>query len=215
VHGWIEPFLERADAAIEPGHIWSAQPIALPPRHALRIGRVNPKDDAKLDFKVVARGHGAYGHPPIHSLQLASDDAILLARATRDTPVVVLGGTAATAAAGELGDDGPHTGRHAMVVPLHAADRYDERTRRGAARYEFANAFYLPASGRPRFAESIARLDHVQPLPRAELTEHRGIRLSADALDALVEWFVAFTTDRLPGDSLIAAYRREQLAAGD
>ena len=216
MHGWIEPFLERAEAAIEPGHIWSALPIALPPRHALKIGRVDPKDDAKLDFKVTARGDGAFGHPPIHSLQLASDEAILLARATRNTPVVVLGGTAAaTPSAGELGDDGPRDGRHAMVVPLHAADRYDEQTRRGAARYEFANAFYVPACGRPRFAESIARLDHVQPLPQAELTEHRGIRLSDDALDALVEWFVAFTTNRLPGDSLIAAYRREQLAAGD
>ena len=212
MHGWIEPFLERADAAIEPGHIWSAQPIALPPRHALKIGRVNPKDDAKLDFKLVERGDGAYGHPPIHSLGLSSDEALLLARATRDTPVVVLG--AAATAAAQLGDDGPLAGEHAMVVPLHAADRYDEQTRRGAARYEFANAFYVPASQRPRFAESIARLDHVQPVPRAELTGHHGIRLSADALDALVEWFVACTTNRLPGDSLILAYRREQLAEG-
>ena len=101
-----------------------------------------------------------------------------------------------------------------MVVPLHAADRYDEQTRRGVSRYDFANAFYLPASERPPFAESVARLDHVQPLRRAELTEHRGVRLSDDALDALVEWFVAFTTNRLPGDSLILAYRREQLAEG-
>jgi hypothetical protein len=212
VHGWIEPFFERAAAAIEPGHIWSAQPIALPPRHALKIGRVDPKDDAKLDFKLVERGDGAYGHPPIHSLGLASDEAILLARATRDRPVVVLG--AGSPAAGELGSDGPRDAHNAIVVPLHPAHRYDEATRRGVARYAFSNAFYLPANERPRLDESVARLDHVQPLPCAELTEHRGLKLSDDALDALVEWFVAFTTNRIPEDSLILAYRREQPAEG-
>ena len=38
--GWIEPFYEQADAAIEPGHIWCDQPIYLPPRHGLKIERV-------------------------------------------------------------------------------------------------------------------------------------------------------------------------------
>ena len=49
-------------------------------------------------------------------------------------------------------------------MPLHPAARYDEAVRRRISRYEFANAFYLPASERPRFEESVARLDHVQPV---------------------------------------------------
>lgn len=36
--------------------------------------------------------------------------------------------------------------------------------------------------------------------------------LSSDALDALVEWFVAFTTNRQLDDSLILEYRREMLS---
>ena len=207
MHGWIDPFYERAAPAIEPGHIWSGLPVALPPLHGLKIGRVDPKDDAKLDFKLAARGSSVFGHPPIHSLQLASDEAIMLARATRDRPVVVLGATSAVA---ELAAGGARDAELAMVIPLHPAEPYDEPTRRGVARYAFANAFYLPASERPRMQESVARLDHVQPLPRAELTEHRGLRLSDDALEALVEWFVAFTTNRLPDDSLILAYRQER-----
>jgi hypothetical protein len=214
VHGWIEPFFERAEAAIEPGHIWSGQPIALPPRHGLKIGRVDPKDDAKLSFEVTGRGDDLFNHPPIHSLGMTSDEALVLARATRGRPVIVL---SATVAASELEDPGaPAVGDagSAVVVPLHAAARYDEDIRRRVSRYEFANAFYLPASTRPRFDESIARLDHAQPVRRADLGEHRGLKLSDDALDALLEWFVAYTTNRIPSDSLILEYRREQLAGG-
>ncbi|MEY2515241.1 MAG: hypothetical protein QOJ89_2599 [bacterium] len=244
MHGWIEPFYERAEPAIEPGHIWSGQPIALPPRHGLKIGRIDPKDDGTLIFEVTGRGDELFGHPPIHSLGMTSDEALVLARATRGRPVIVL---SVTAAAQELGTGGSprdagalvagaesgagaesragadsgaaadagtavaHAGT-AVVVPLHAAARYDEDVRRRVSRYEFANAFYLPASERPRFGESVARLDHVQPVRSADLTEHRGVKLSADALDALVEWFVAYTTNRIPADSLILEYRREQLA---
>jgi hypothetical protein len=210
VHGWIEPFFERAAPAIEPGQIWSARPIALPPRHGLKIERVDPRDDGKLDFKVTGRGDDTFDHPPIHSLRLGSGEAAVLAKATRDRAVVVLGTSAAT-----LSTEGPRDDAGiATVVPLYPADRLDEATRRAVSRYEFANAFYLPACERPRLEECVARLDQVQPVRHADLGEHRGLRLSADALDALVEWFVACTTNRLPDDSLILAYRREQLAGG-
>jgi hypothetical protein len=208
VHGWIEPFYDRAAAAIEPGHVWSAQPIALPPRHALKIGKVDPKDDSKLDVRVGGRTDDGFGHPPIHSLGLRSDEAIVLAKACRDRPVVVLGGTTAT----ELRPRAAKQAATVMVVPVHAADGYDEHTRRRVRRYEFTNAFYLPACERPRFAESFARLDHVQPVAQAHLGGHLGLKLSADALDALVEWFVAFSTNRLAEDSMILDYRRERLA---
>lgn len=210
MHGWIDPFFEPAEPVIEPGQIWSAQPIALPPRHGLKIERVDPKDDGKLDFKVSGRGDDTFDHPPIHSLRLGSDEAAVLAKATRDRAVVVLGTTAAALLSAET----PSEAGTATVVPLYAADRLDEAARRAVSRYEFANAFYLPACERPRFEECVARLDQVQPVRRGDLREHRGLRLSADALDALVEWFIAFTTNRLPDDSLILAYRREQLAGG-
>jgi len=88
----------------------------------------------------------------------------------------------------------------------------DERER--IAYYEFSNAFYLPASEKPPFAEGFARLDHVQPVSQAHLVNHRGLKLSSDALDALVEWFVAFSTGRIDEKSIILDYRREMLSGG-
>jgi hypothetical protein len=208
VYGWIDPFYEPAEAAIEPGHIWCDQPLELPPRQALKIDRVNPKDDAKLDFTLSARTPDTFEHPPVHSLGLGAGEGAVLARTTRNRPVVVLGGTTAT----ELGPDGAHDAGTAIVVPIFGAERYDEPTRRRIAAYAFTNAFYLPAS--ERLTESFARLDQAQPVFRAHLVEHQGLKLSSDALDALVEWFVAFSTNRRLDDSLILEYRREQLAGG-
>jgi hypothetical protein len=208
VYGWIEPFYEAAAAAIEPGHIWCDQPLELPPRHALKIDRVNPKDDAKVDFTLSERTPDTFEHPPVHSLGLGVGEGAVLARTTRNRPVVVLGGTTAT----QLGPDTAHDAGTAIVVPIFAAGRYDEATRRRIAAYGFTNAFYLPASAQPAMSESFARLDQAQPVFRAHLVEHQGLKLSSDALDALVEWFVAFSTNRQPDDSLILEYRRERLA---
>lgn len=204
MYGWIEPFYERADAAVEPGHVWYDQPVELPPRHALEIDRVDPKHDAKVSFTVAARTPGPVEHPPVHSLGLGAGEAALLARAARRL-VVVLGGTTAS----ELGAEGAPDAGTAIVVPVCAAERHDEAARRRIAAYGYTNAFYLPAS--PPLAESFARLDQAQPVLRAHLVEHQGLKLSPDALDALVEWFVAFSTNRLPEDSLILEYRRELL----
>jgi hypothetical protein len=207
VHGWIEPFYEEAGAAaIEPGQIWCDQPVQLPPRHALKIDRVNPKDDSKVDFTLSARTPDTFEHPPLHSLGLGAGEGAVLARTARDRPVVVLGGTTAT----ELDPSGPRDAGTVIVVPIFGAERYDEPTRRRIAAYAYTNAFYLPAH--ERLGESFARLDQAQPVLRAQLVEHQGLRLSSDALDALVEWFVAFSTGRQPEDSLILEYRREMLA---
>jgi hypothetical protein len=225
LYGWIEPFFEQSEPALEPGQIWLGQPIGLPPRRGLKLEKIDPKDDRKLAFKVTGRTGETFDHPPVHSLGLRSDEAVVVAKAKRDRPVVVLGGTTATrlggttatrlgGAAGDAGTVEADAARDAgtvMVVPVDAANGYDEQTRRRVSRYEFANAFYLPAWERPRFAEGFARLDHTQPVRLADLAEPLGLKLSADALDALVEWFVAFATDRRPDDSLILEYRREQL----
>lgn len=98
-----------------------------------------------------------------------------------------------------------------MVVPIYGADQYDGGTRRRLMYYEFTNGFYLPALAKPAFDEGFARLDHVQPTFSDRLVKHRGIKLVPEALDALVEWLIYSTTNRLPRDSLILAYRREML----
>jgi hypothetical protein len=55
----------------------------------------------------------------------------------------------------------------------------------------------------------------VQAVARSTLSRHRGLKLSPDAIDALIEWFVAFTTNRVPRDSVIHDYRREMLTGSD
>lgn len=207
MHGWIEPFYEPAEEALEPGHIWCDQPIYLPPRHGLKIAPVDPTDDTNLELTVCGRTADTFEHPPIHSLKLESSEAAVVAKAKRDRPVVVLGGTTAT----ELRPRDTRVAETVMVVPAYGADQYDDHTRRRVSYYEFTNAFYLPACDRPQFEEGFARLDHVQPVLQRHLRRHRGLKLSSDALDALVEWFIAFSTNRQLEDSLILEYRREML----
>jgi hypothetical protein len=211
VLGWIEPFYEQADAAIEPGHVWCDQPIYLPPRHGLRIERVDPQDDRNLDFRVCGRTADTFDHPPVHSLKLGAGEAAVIAKSKKDRPVIVLGGTAAT----DLRPESSQVADVVMVVPVYGADQYDEHTRKRVSYYEFRNVFYLPANRRPAFDEGFARLDHIQPVAQQHLTRHRGLKLTPDALDALVEWFVAYTTDRIPDDSVILEYRRDMLAGDD
>src|SRR4051812_9581517 len=135
MYGWIDPFYVAAQAALEPGHVWLGHPLRLPARQALKIDRVNPKDDAKLDFTLAEATRDALVHPPVHSLGLGVGEGAVLARATLDQPVVLLGGTAAE----QLG-----SGATAIVVPILAAAGLDEPTRRRISAYGYANAFYLP-----------------------------------------------------------------------
>jgi hypothetical protein len=182
VFGWIEPFYEETDAAIEPGHIWCDQPIYMPPRHALRIERVDPEDDRKLNFRVGGRTADTFDHAPVHSLRLKSSEAAVLAKSKKDRPVIVLGGASAT----ELRPGPRQTLADAvMVVPIYGADQYDAHIRERISYYEFTNAFYLPAHG-PAFDEGFGRLDHVQAVAQTSLYRHKGLKLSPDALDALI-----------------------------
>jgi len=208
MHGWIEPFYVASQEAIAPGEIWCGdRPIHLPPRHGLKITRVDPEDDRKLRFAIGGRTSDTFDHPPVHSLQLDSTEAIVVAKARRDRPAIILGGRRAGSVQAS-GDDATPT-RTAMVVPVYGADELSEQLRRRIARYDFTNLFYLPAYPKLRFEEGFARLDQAQPVDVELLGAHRGLRLASDALDALVEWYVAYATDRAPADSIIADYRRE------
>ncbi len=210
MYGWIEPFYEATNKAIAPGQVWSDQPIYMPPTHGLKIERVDPEDDTNLSLTVVGRTLDTFNHPPIKSLGIESTEAAVVARTKRNRPVIILGGQTAT----EVRLRGTTVADIAMVVPVYGADQFDAHTRERMAYYEFTNVFYLPASKEHGFEEGFARLDHVQPVKTAHLTNHRGFRLAPDALDALIEWFMAFTTGRMPDDSLILEYRREQLSSG-
>src|SRR5829696_7307728 len=67
MYGYIEPFYEAAAAAREPGHVWADQPVYLPPRHGLKLTRVNPQDDRDLDFEVVGRTADTFNHAPVQT----------------------------------------------------------------------------------------------------------------------------------------------------
>lgn len=209
--GYIEPFYEQAEDEVEQGHIWCDQPIYLPPRHGLKIARVNPQDDRDLSFEVGGRTADTFNHTPVKSLGLASSEAAVLAKTKKDRPVIVLGGTSAT----DLKPSKTRVADVVMVLPVYGFDQFDEHDRKRASYYEFSNVFYLPAHDQPVFDEGFARLDQVQPVARSQLGRHRGLKLSEDALDALLEWFIRYTTGRGPDDSMILDYRREMLAAGD
>ena len=207
MHGWIEPFYLASEQAVEPGEIWCDQPIGLPPRHGLQITRVTPEDDRKLKFAICGRTADISDHPPVHSLQLDSTEAIVVAKAKRNRPVIVLGGRGASAPTADADSATPTA--TVMVVPVHGAGRHTEAMRRRIARYDFTNLFYLPSCPALGFEEGFARLDHAQPVDVEHLGGHRGLRLAPDALDALVEWYVAYATERAPEDSIILDYRRE------
>ena len=182
-----------------------------PPRHGLQITRVTPEDDRKLKFAICDRTADVLDHPPVHSLQLDSTETIVVAKARRNRPVIVLGGRGASTPR-DASDSATLTGT-VMVVPVHDAGRHSEGMRRRIARYDFTNLFYLPSCPALGFEEGFARLDHAQPVDIEHLGGHRGLRLAPDALDALVEWYVAYATERAPQDSIILDYRREMRAA--
>lgn len=207
--GWIEPFLEPCGSAVEPGHIWTDQTIYLPPRHGLAIERVDPNDDRQLKFAVCGRTAEIFDHPPVHSLKLESTEGAVVAKTKRDRPVIILGGTSASELS--AGRDRAAIADTVMVLPIYGADQFSAHMRSRIAYYEFTNLFYVPAHAVPSFDEGFARLDHVQPVHRNHLGSHRGLKLAPDALDALIEWFVAYTTGRQPTDSIIVEYRREML----
>lgn len=200
-------FFDPAEKAYEPGHIWSDQPIYLPPRHGVKFNRVHERDDRNLDFEMVGRTDDTFDHPPVHSLKLESSEAAVLARTKKDRPVIIVGGTGASNVT-----PGGHPTHHDImwVVPVYGSDQYSQDVVRRIRMYDFANLFYLPPCLSPTFDEGYARLDHAQPVLRSHLKTHRGLKLTGDALAALHEWLIAFSTGLLDPESLILQYRAEQ-----
>lgn len=145
----------------------------------------------------------------MHSLHIESTEALVVSKTKRNRPVIVLGGRRASNVMARS-DRATHTDT-AMVVPVYGADQFTEAMRRRIAHYDFTNLFYLPACPALSFDEGFARLDHAQPVDVKHLSKHRGLRLSSDAVDALVEWYVAYATERAPDDSIIIEYRRAML----
>lgn len=115
----------------------------------MKIERVDPLDDRKLDFRVCGRTADTFDHPPVHSLKLQSSEAAVIAKAKKDRPVIVLGGTSAT----DLRPKSTRLAETIMVVPVYGADQYDAHTRKRVSYYEFTNVFYLPDNVRPAFDE--------------------------------------------------------------
>jgi len=127
VFGWIEPFFEPCEAAVEPGHVWTDQPIYLPPRHGLTIERVDPNDDRRLNFTIGGRTAEIFNHPPVHSLRLESTEGAVVAKTKRDRPVIMLGGTSSSELS--AGGDRAHLADTVMVVPVYGADQVSEHMR--------------------------------------------------------------------------------------
>lgn len=211
MHGLID-YYEKAEPAKVSGHVWTDQPIYLPPAHGLKVSRVNPQDDRDVSYEIVGRTDEIFDHPPLRSMRMESSEGAVIAKTKRSRPVIVLGGTNATAFR-------PSTGRQtpadvAMVVPVYGADQYDPAVRRRMQIYDFANVFYLPEDQALGFDEGFARLDHGQPVRTASLQRHRGFKLTDDAMAALTEWFVAYVFGGLSEDSVLLEYRREMTRSG-
>jgi hypothetical protein len=202
-------FFESAKPTYEFGQIWCDQPIYLPPKHGVKFTRVNQKDDRDFDFQLTGRTDDTFDHPPINSLKLESTEAAVLARTKWERPVIIVGGSGASTVTPR---ESPTHHDILWTVPVYGSDQYSEDVVRRIRMYDFKNLFYLPPSGSPAFKEGFARLDHAQPVMRGHLRKHRGLKLTDDALAALHEWLVAFSTGRIEEDSLILQYRAEQTA---
>jgi hypothetical protein len=207
--GYIDPFYVASEKSLTPGQVWSDQPLYMPPRHGLKVTRVNARDDRDLDFEICGRTADTFDHPPIASLGLGHTEAAVVARAKKDRPVIVLGGLNAVDLSAQA-DRATHN-ETAWIVPVYGASQFSEPMTRRIAYYEFTNLFYLPEAAQFGFREGFARLDHAQPVRVHHLSKHRGLRLADEALDALVEWFINYATKRLPADSLITEYRSDML----
>jgi hypothetical protein len=202
-------YFEPAEATHEPGQIWCDQPLYLPPKHGMKFTRVNQDDDRQFDFEIAGRTQDTFDHPPINSLKLESTEGAVLAKTKWERPVVIVGGSGAS----DVRPRGAPTHLDILwAVPVYGSDQYEEDTVRRIRMYDFKNLFYLPASASPPFEEGYARLDHAQPVRRHLLRNHRGLKLTDDALAALREWLVAFSTGKIEQDSLILQYRSEQAA---
>jgi hypothetical protein len=209
--GLIDPFYERAPSGsggpLARGEIWDDQPIYLPARWALRVTQVDPLDDTILNYELGGRSWDAFSHPPITRPQLPNREALVVGKAKWGRPVIVL----ADQGTELLPGPGTRPIGTVMCAPVYGSDQLPPELVKRVRAYEFPNLFYLPQTASP-VDEGFARFDHIQGIRQSELRRRRSARLSTDALSALEEWLIHYLTGRLARDSLIDAYRREELA---
>jgi hypothetical protein len=97
-----------------------------------------------------------------------------------------------------------------LVAPIYsfrAQDGDDHRSRVKA--YAYNTLFWLPGDDNFGMREGCVRLDRVQPV-NAALLESKPIKLIHPASDALIAWYGAYLTNRIP--QRIGEYRTAALA---
>jgi hypothetical protein len=210
LHGLIEPFYGRlleASAVSGRGQIYEDQPIYLPMKWGLRVKRTDPTTDRILESEITGRSEDIFNHPPVTSPKVASSEGLIVGKAKLRRPVLVLAEPGF-----ELAGNHVRQSEGFLCAPIYGADQFDESIRKRVRAYEFANLFYMPASSSPPFDEGFLRFDHLQTIRRDVLKRRRDLILSDDALAALEEWLFHYLTGRLPQDSLVAAYRQDELS---
>lgn len=217
MHGLIDPFYEAAPQGrpndIQRGQIYEDQPTYMPASHGLRITWVNPADDRDVRYEMTGRTEDIFTHAPlVGPPPLRSGEAFIVGKAKLRRPVVVL-----SVEGSEL-LPGPQVVRPSdtfLCAPVYGGDQYSEEMRLRVRAYEYPNLFYLPESRVPLFSEGMVRFDHLQAIRRDHLRNRARAQLTPDALLAMEDWLYRYLTGRLSAESLIAEYRREELARLD
>lgn len=215
--GWWE---ETDESKLEYGRLVKAflphvdqQPYVL-----VAQGRTDPEAHREADFEVrpLLRNlppSGAY--LPVAGLPAYEGEVRIVQRAKK-RPALVLSSLGTEVASGlRTGSARYQTNRSVLVAPYYGAD---QSGRRGGFRSEFLKrirrAVYpqymwdsLPIGGP---AESVLRLDHVQPLgENAQAVEVTPYRLASEAAEVVEEWLTWFRTGELSQNGILALFRSE------
>jgi len=193
------------------GQIYAAQPTYLPAPFGIRLSDVGGDDAPDMEI-TRARTQDLFQHDHCKAFALPPGEALVVAKAKWNRPVVVLGEPGTELLARR------HKARRAdsfVCAPIYGADQFSAGHIASVAAYAYPNLFYLPASVSPPFDEGFVRLDHLQAIARPHLRARRSAMLSAPALELLRHWLMNYLGGGLPAASPIAAYREHALAALD
>jgi hypothetical protein len=149
----------------------------MPAKHGIRITRVDPMDDRKVEYEITGRTEDIFKHAPlVGPPTLADGEAFIVGRAKLRRPVVVLAGEGFELFAA------PNVARASdtfLCAPVYGGDQYEEGMRKRVRAYEYSNLFHLPESKVPLFREGMVRFDHLQAIRRDHLRNRA--RRAADA----------------------------------
>jgi hypothetical protein len=96
-----------------------------------------------------------------------------------------------------------------LAAPIYSFKSHDGADHRSRVKaYAYNTLFWLPGDENCGMLEGCVRLDRVQPV-HSSLMEAKPIKLIPDALDALIAWYGAYLTNRVP--QRIREYRTEAL----